>query len=34
MPHPERAMEPILGSTGGVALFNSLLDSLLTKVSA
>ena len=34
MPHPERAMEPILGSTGGVALFKSLLDSLLTKVSA
>ncbi len=34
MPHPERAMEPILGSTGGVALFASMLDSLLTKVSA
>ena len=34
MPHPERAMEPILGSTGGVALFTSLLDSVLTKVSA
>ena len=34
MPHPERAMEQILGSTGGVALFGSLLDSLLTKVSA
>ena len=34
MPHPERAMEGILGSTGGVALFGSLLDSLLTKVSA
>ncbi len=34
MPHPERAMEQVLGSTGGVALFNSLLDSLLTKVSA
>jgi phosphoribosylformylglycinamidine synthase subunit PurQ / glutaminase len=34
MPHPERAMEPLLGSTGGVALFNSLLDSMLAKVSA
>ncbi len=34
MPHPERAMEPLLGSTGGVALFTSLLDSLLAKVSA
>ena len=34
MPHPERAMEQILGSTGGVALFGSLLDALLTKVSA
>lgn len=33
MPHPERAMEQILGSTGGVALFGSLLDSLLTKGS-
>ncbi len=34
MPHPERAMEPLLGSTGGVALFTSLLDSMLAKVSA
>ncbi len=28
MPHPERAMEPILGSTDGVALFTSLASSL------
>lgn len=28
MPHPERAMEPVLGSTGGVALFTSLVASL------
>ncbi len=25
MPHPERAMEPLLGSTGGLVLFQSLL---------
>jgi phosphoribosylformylglycinamidine synthase I len=30
MPHPERAMEPILGSTDGVALFESLASSLAT----
>jgi len=28
MPHPERAMEPILGSSDGVAVFTSLLASL------
>jgi phosphoribosylformylglycinamidine synthase len=28
MPHPERAMEPILGSSDGVEVFTSLLGSL------
>jgi phosphoribosylformylglycinamidine synthase len=28
MPHPERAMEPILGSTDGLGLFTSLVKSL------
>jgi len=28
MPHPERAMEPILGSTDGRGLFTSILRSL------
>ena len=28
MPHPERAMEDILGSTDGVGLFTSLITSL------
>jgi phosphoribosylformylglycinamidine (FGAM) synthase-like amidotransferase family enzyme len=28
MPHPERAMEALLGSTDGVALFTSLASSL------
>ncbi len=28
MPHPERAMEPILGSSDGVEVFTSLLESL------
>ena len=28
MPHPERAMEPVLGSTDGLALFTSLVKSL------
>jgi len=27
MPHPERAMEPLLGSTDGIALFTSLASS-------
>jgi phosphoribosylformylglycinamidine (FGAM) synthase-like amidotransferase family enzyme len=26
MPHPERAMEPLLGSTDGLVLFESLLS--------
>ena len=26
MPHPERAVDPLLGNTDGVALFESLLD--------
>ncbi len=34
MPHPERAMEATLGSTDGVPLFASLLESLLAGVSA
>ncbi len=34
MPHPERAMETVLGSADGVPLFSSLLESLLTEVSA
>ncbi|MCA9736176.1 MAG: phosphoribosylformylglycinamidine synthase subunit PurQ [Gemmatimonadota bacterium] len=29
MPHPERAMEPLLGSTDGRGLFTSLLSSLV-----
>ena len=27
MPHPERAVEPLLGNTDGVPLFQSLLNS-------
>ena len=34
MPHPERAMETALGSTGGIGVFGSMLDALLTSVSA
>ncbi len=34
MPHPERAMDSALGSTDGVALFASVLDSLLSGVNA
>ncbi len=34
MPHPERAMEPALGSTGGVALFESMLDAVMSRASA
>jgi len=26
MPHPERAVDPLLGNTDGVPLFNSLLN--------
>jgi len=32
MPHPEHAVDPDLGPTGGRALFESLLASLLTRV--
>jgi phosphoribosylformylglycinamidine synthase len=32
MPHPEHAVDPDLGPTGGRALFESLLSSLLTRV--
>ena len=28
MPHPERAMEPLLGSTDGMGLFTSMVSSL------
>lgn len=34
MPHPERAMETTLGSTDGVPLFQSILESLLGGVAA
>ena len=27
MPHPERAIEPLLGGTDGLAMFRSLLES-------
>lgn len=30
MPHPERAMEPVLGSTDGIPFFESVLTSLQT----
>lgn len=33
MPHPERAMEPVLGSTDGVGLFTSLVASLEASAS-
>jgi len=29
MPHPERAAEGLMGATHGLALFQSLLDSLV-----
>jgi phosphoribosylformylglycinamidine synthase len=32
MPHPERAMEPLLGSTDGIPLFASLFESLFAEV--
>lgn len=31
MPHPERAMDPLMGSTDGMVLFESLVSSLATK---
>jgi phosphoribosylformylglycinamidine synthase len=34
MPHPERAAEPAVGSTDGLALLNSLLGSLVENGSA
>jgi phosphoribosylformylglycinamidine synthase len=34
MPHPERAMEPTLGSTDGLPLFQSILESMLGGVQA
>ena len=34
MPHPERAMEPALGSTDGLPLFQSILESMLGGVQA
>jgi phosphoribosylformylglycinamidine synthase len=34
MPHPERAMEPALGSTDGLPLFQSILESMLGGVKA
>lgn len=34
MPHPERAMEPLLGSSDGRPLFESIAESLLAEVGA
>ncbi len=34
MPHPERAMELLLGSTDGLPLFTSILESMLSTVNA
>ena len=34
MPHPERALDQKLGSTDGVPLFASLLESMLAEVQA
>jgi phosphoribosylformylglycinamidine synthase len=34
MPHPERAVEPILGSDDGLALFQSLLGTASTGVES
>lgn len=34
MPHPERALEPALGSTDGLPLFQSILESMLGGVRA
>jgi phosphoribosylformylglycinamidine (FGAM) synthase-like amidotransferase family enzyme len=34
MPHPERAMEAALGSTDGLPLFTSIVESLLGGVAA
>ena len=31
MPHPERASEPLMGSTDGLAIFQSMIASLVTK---
>jgi phosphoribosylformylglycinamidine (FGAM) synthase-like amidotransferase family enzyme len=34
MPHPERALHATLGSTDGVPLFASILESMLAEVKA
>ncbi len=34
MPHPERAMESVLGSTDGIPLFASLIESMAAEVGA
>jgi phosphoribosylformylglycinamidine (FGAM) synthase-like amidotransferase family enzyme len=34
MPHPERALDATLGSTDGVPLFASILESMLAEVKA
>jgi phosphoribosylformylglycinamidine (FGAM) synthase-like amidotransferase family enzyme len=31
MPHPEDAVEPLMGSTDGLVIFNSLVTSLAVK---
>lgn len=32
MPHPERACDLMLGSTDGIAIFSSLIDSLIVSI--
>ena len=32
MPHPERASDPLMGSTDGLVLFRSLVGSLAAKI--
>jgi phosphoribosylformylglycinamidine (FGAM) synthase-like amidotransferase family enzyme len=34
MPHPEHAVDPDVGATGGQPMFASLLSSALARVSA
>jgi phosphoribosylformylglycinamidine (FGAM) synthase-like amidotransferase family enzyme len=34
MPHPEHAVDPDVGATGGQPMFASLLSSTLARVSA
>jgi hypothetical protein len=34
MPHPEHAVDPDVGATGGQAMFAALLEAALERVSA